>query len=349
MSNEYSAFKAARHFGRIEDLRKGILIYPTQIQIDLTNLCNHDCIYCFSKFTINKDSNTYFIDDKTVYKLLDDAVKLDIKSFHFTGGGEPFLHKSIYPILERTVRNNLEYGMVTNGTMIDFDKVELLKKMSWVRISIDASDSIMYYKLRAIDEFDKVISTVRKFRNQCQKTILGISFVVNPMNYGQILDFTRLGKDLGVHNIRFSIAWFPKKHPRFKTGYDMKKIKELIAKAEKLQTKDFKIFDLTKGRLSTFNCEDKDYTSCGYQHFTTVIGADSCIYPCCTLKYVSKANFGSLKEHSFQDIWLGNKRTKWLKTNYLKDMCSKNICWMEEKNKFIGYLIQEDVDHVNFV
>lgn len=339
----YSSFKAAYHLDRIKALRKNEIIYPTQIQIDLTNECNHKCAYCFSKFTIGNTIDS--INKKIVFKLLDDAKKLDIRSFHFTGGGEPFKHPNIYEILEKTISNDLEFGIVTNGTLIDFEKMEILKKMSWIRISVDASDKETYFKLRGIDEFDKIIQIIHIFSLQCPDTVLGLSFVINLLNYTQIVKFTELAKDLKVDNVRFSIAWFP----QCQNTYAMNEINGLIEQAKTLQTKDFRIFDLTKGRLDKFSLEDKDYISCGYQHFTTVIGADSNIYPCCTLKYNSEANFGSLKEHSFEEIWTGEKRRDWLKNNHLKNVCSNNICWMEDKNKFIGYLITKNPKHVNFI
>lgn len=344
MPNVYSPYKAAYHFDRISALRKRELVYPTQIQIDLTNRCNHKCIYCFSKFTLGHNTENDFVDTSVVFNLLDDAKKLGVKCFHYTGGGEPFLHRDIYAVLEKTIANGLEYGMVTNGTLIDFDRVDLLEKMSWIRISIDASDSIMYYRLRKVDEFDKTIKIAKNFVEKCPDTVVGLSFVINPMNYSQIIDFAKMAKDMSVDNVRYSIAWFPNWQDVY--GFD---IRGLMEETEELQDKNFKVFNLTKGRLDNFTPQDKDYNMCGYQHFTTVIGADSVIYPCCTLKYIAEASFGSLKTNRFQEIWEGERRKKWVDDKHLERVCSKHICWMEDKNKFIGYLIEENPNHVNFI
>ena len=343
MVDVYSPFKAAHHVERILTLRNGGLIYPTQIQVDITNECNHHCRYCFSQFTIGNTSDK--IDTTVMLKLLDDARDLDMRSFLYTGGGEPFKHDNIYEILERTIANNLDYAMVTNGSLIDFSREDLLKKMSWIRISLDAVDYKMYRSLRGVDEFDKAIGIVSEFSSRCPDTVLGISFVINPINYPKITEFARMGKKLGVDNVRFSIAWFPSRDG----AYPFDEIDTLLDEAKELQTKDFKVFDLTKGRLVNLSLEGKEYTSCGYQHFTTVIGANSNIYPCCTLKYQSEASFGDLKEQSFKDIWTGEKRINWLKRNYLAEVCSNNVCWMEEKNKFIDYLTTKNPKHVNFI
>jgi MoaA/NifB/PqqE/SkfB family radical SAM enzyme len=346
LNGVYSPFKAAHHIKMIMALRNKEMTYPTQIQIDLTNKCNHRCKYCFSKYTIGRVFDNVCVDKTTLFKLLDDAVKLGIKAFHYTGGGEPFLHSDIYEILEKTIANKLEYGMVTNGSLIDFKKSKVLKNMSWIRISLDAADAEMYSKLRGVYEFNKIIRVIEQFITQCPDTVLGVSFVINPINYSQIVDFAAMAKKLGVDNVRYSIAWTPK-------GWDnldeLAEVYDLLTEAKSYQSSTFKVFDLTKGRLDNFSLKDKEYSSCGYQHFTTVIGADCIVYPCCTLKYNEEASFGSIKEQSFKEIWEGERRRLWLVRDHLRDVCSKNICWMEDKNKFIGYLLEDNPRHVNFI
>ena len=238
MLNEiYSPYKAAHHLDRIVALRKGELVYPTQVQVDLTNQCNHHCVYCFSRFTINNGFGALHISRPVIFALLDDAVRLGIKSFHYTGGGEPFMHEDIYEILERTIANDLEFGMVTNGSLIDFKKSNLLKKMSWIRISLDATNSSMYHKLRGVDEFDKVVKVVKEFSLMFPDTILGLSFVINPLNYFQIVEFAEFGKDLGVDNVRFSIAWFPQGQQKYASIISV--VNKLLDMAKEIQTKDY--------------------------------------------------------------------------------------------------------------
>lgn len=340
--NEYSPYKAAHHLDRIWALRNKEIIYPTQIQVDLINLCNHKCPYCFTNYSVSNKNQK--IDETIMFGLLNDAVKLDIRSFHYTGGGEPFLHPKIYNILSKTIENGLEYGMVTNGTLIDFTHLDLLHKMSWIRFSMDASDADMYKKQRGVDEFSKAIDNIKAFVYFCTETVVGMSFVVNPLNYKQIVSFAELAKSLSIQNVRYSIAWSPNWKDE---AFDFPEINRLLSEAKKLETDTFKIFNLTNGRLQLFN--PSMYSVCGYQHFTTVIGADSNVYPCCTLKYIPETSFGSLKEQNFKGIWHGYRRMKWLSDNHLQETCSKNICWMTEKNKFIDYLLQPNPKHVNFI
>ena len=306
-------------------------------------------MYCFSNFTIGKDGGD-IIDKEVMFRLLDESLNLGINSFHFTGGGEPFCHPDIYDILGKVVANNFEFGMVTNGSlMAPFDRynLDIFNRMSWIRISVDASDADMYYKLRKVNGFKNLIKSIDFFSHYCPDTILGLSFVINPTNYRQIVDFAKLGKKLGVDNVRFSIAWMPRNGSKYE--FIMYRINRYLSEAKELETPNYKIFDLIRGRLENFELKDIEYSSCGYQHFTSVIGADGNVYPCCTLKYNPKSCFGNIKEQSFDDIWNGSRRKEWLKSNYLVNICSKNICWMQDKNKFIGYLLNNNPKHVNFI
>ena len=97
----YSPFKVVHNMDRIEDLKNGINIMPTQVQIDLTNSCNHRCAYCFYRCARNEYLNALFNDqDRIPYEimvsLIDELRKLGIGAIQYTGGGEPFKYGQIY-------------------------------------------------------------------------------------------------------------------------------------------------------------------------------------------------------------------------------------------------------------
>lgn len=345
--NVYSPYKAVHHLKRIQDLREFNLIYPTQVQIDLTNECNHHCLFCFYRYT-EKSNNLYFIKTERMLRLLDEFIELEIPSVHFTGGGEPFKHEGIYAILEKAFFNNIEVALVTNGTLIHPDEIDLVRKCSWIRISLDAATAHTYSITQGIEEedFHKAIDLIKTLvgKNSC---IVGLSFVVNPMNYVEIVDFVKLSKELGVNNVRFSVACTPKGINLYQGIWN--KIEKLIKEAKKHQDSDFRVFDLITGRLENLDIKQKEYSSCVYQHFTAVIGANGILYPCCMLKYNPIASLGSIEDKTFKEAWLGQERVKWLKSDYLNAVCDKNPCWMDAKNQFLGYLVESKPLHVNFI
>lgn len=350
----YSSHKAAHHLDRISALRKGEMIYPTQVQIDLTNSCNHKCPYCFYRHSRNEKLNALFnekdiIPTERMLKLVDEFKELGVPAVQYTGGGEPFDHPGIYEILDHTIKNGLEMAIVTNGGKVDPNRLDILEKCSWIRFSLDASSAAMHSITHGTDreDFDRIVSIIKALVDKKGPTVVGLSFVVNPINYKEMLNFTAMASKLGVNNVRFSVAYTPRGIDLFRDIWE--KIEDLAKQCRKFNTDKFKVFDLAREHLCNLDMRDKGYNFCGYQHFTAVIGADSVLYPCCTLKYNSVSNLGSLKDHSFKELWTGEKRTRWLKMDHLKAVCDKNPCWMDSKNKFIDYLIQNDPPHVNYI
>jgi len=354
MKEVYSPFKAAHHAEKIQQLKQGNLILPTQVQIDPTNRCNHACVYCFYRCAKDKRLNAKFkdsdhMDTNTLLNLMDEFVSLKIPAIQFTGGGEPLMHRDFHAILKKTVESKLQWSLVSNGSLLNFDYSNLYKTASWIRLSIDAASRGIYSLSQGVKEkdFDIVIENIKWLVQSCPKTRIGLSFVVNPINYKEIVDFTRLAKKLGASNVRFSVSYTPQGIEIFKERWDS--ILELAREAKKLQTDDFTVFDLITDHLMNLDMATKGYSTCGYQHFTSVIGADYIIYPCCTLKYTPIGNFGSLKDNTFEEIWFGEKRKKWLTSNHVSKVCDKHPCWMDKKNEFIGYLLANDPPDVNYI
>jgi MoaA/NifB/PqqE/SkfB family radical SAM enzyme len=350
----YSPFKAAHHLDRIAKLRKGELIHPTQIQIDLTNDCNHRCPYCFYRCAKTSTLNALFdeqdfIPADRMKELLDELEECGKPALQFTGGGEPFAHDEIYEILDKTVKKGYEYAIVSNGTLMDPSRMDLYKKASWIRISIDAATPETYVKSQGAkaEDFHDVMKLLRSLVVGCPDVIIGVSFTVSPINYKEIVAATELAEEAGVDNIRLSVAYTPKGIEIFRDKWD--EIEQLAHKAKKFETKEFKVFNLITSHLENLDFRQKGYSYCGYQHFTAVIGADQIVYPCCTLKYNSVTGFGSLKDRSFKDIWFGEERKLWLEYDHLKNVCDKHPCWMDAKNSFISYLVRNNAPHVNYI
>lgn len=352
----YSSHKAAHHLDRLKALREGKLIYPTQVQIDLTNECNHRCPFCFYRCAKNDRLNALFnekdvIPTEHVLKLLKEFKKVGIPAVQFTGGGEPFMHPGITEILQKTLDLGLELAVVTNGAKVKPEHLEMLARSVWVRFSVDASTPQIYAASQhsTEEDFHHVIATIKDLVSRRKgSSVIGMSFVISPINYKQIESFADMAKDLGVDNIRYSVAYTPRGIDLYRDIWE--EIKNRCYRTRRIQTEKFKVFDLAEDHLCNLDMRDKGYDFCGYQHFTAVIGADGCVYPCCTLKYnAAMTSFGNIKEQSFKDIWNGEKRAKWMKMDHLKYVCDKNPCWMDSKNKMISYLIKNNPPHVNYI
>lgn len=346
----YSSFKAAYHLDRLQKLRNGELILPTQIQVDLTNKCNHDCIYCFyhgvNKNIIESFDRKATMPFPTIMRLIDDMVRLKIPALQITGGGEPLVYPQIKEVLDRVNETDLELAMVSNGALMTDDIISRLHKLSWIRISVDAATDVTYAQTQntRVEEFKKVVTNIGKLTKELKNTVVGVSFVINPLNYKEIYQACKLYKELGVHNVRLSIAYTDDQNKIFEPF--MSEMIESARKARELNDENFRVFDLGYTHVIHL-AEKKNYKICGYSHLTAAIEANGNVRPCCTLKAATHSNFGNINDSSFDDIWFGETRKTWVE-KFNVNSCI--LCWMDDKNEFIDYIISsKKPDHVNFV
>src|SRR5262245_31680711 len=143
------------------------LAHLDQLWFQVTGtLCNLTCRHCFiSCSPHNRDFA--FLSLQEIEKLLEESRSLGVKEYYFTGG-EPFLHRDMVTILERT----LQYGpatVLTNGTVF---KDEWLTRLARVeadslyslelRVSIDGYNAEMNDPVRGEGTFARAMAGVEQ-------------------------------------------------------------------------------------------------------------------------------------------------------------------------------------------
>ena len=98
------------HFHQLEDAKA-----PVSVSIDPTNLCNHDCNFCYyagyKKKVPESMSATVLVD------VVRQCITMGVKSILFTGGGEPFMNKHL-PDIIKSYGNKIDMAVTTNGALI---------------------------------------------------------------------------------------------------------------------------------------------------------------------------------------------------------------------------------------
>lgn len=92
------------------------------IAIMITNNCNLNCYHCFRYENLGNE----IIDIKKVTKIAKIISKTPIKKLRLTGG-EPFLVEGIDEFIRAFSEQGIDTSIVTNGTLISKDVMELLK------------------------------------------------------------------------------------------------------------------------------------------------------------------------------------------------------------------------------
>lgn len=362
IDNPYSPLKIFHHVDRLEQLKQGKQIIPTQLQLIISDLCNHDCNFCayrWSGYTSNvlftKDAELAsfghnnpkrWIPRSKVFEILDDCVEMGIPSVQFTGGGEPTVHPNFGEVYSTAQSLGLQTALVTNGARLN-RFVEMAGKSSWVRVSIDAGYSDTYASMRNISEsnFQTVWNNIEELVETKKKDcILGIGFVVTNENWKGIIRCTKIARDAGCDNIRLSAVFQPEGEAYFDLFY--KEAALLCKEAKDLETKDFKVFNLFGDRLQDLHQRSPKYSFCGYQQFNTYIGGDLNVYRCCGYAYNPRGLIGSLKEQSFKELWFSEEKQKDFQSFNAKDC---EICQFNNKNETILYALHPNPAHINFV
>jgi molybdenum cofactor biosynthesis enzyme MoaA len=162
----YSPFKFVHHKDKIEFMKQGILVTPLQVQIVISNRCNHRCSFCayrLKNFTTNQLFNEIdVIPTDKVLEIIDDCVDMNVKAIQYTGGGEPTVHPECHKILAHTLNCGLDLALVTNGLALTSEMIHLLAAATWIRVSLDAATPNTYCSIRHVTKhaFSQVLDNI---------------------------------------------------------------------------------------------------------------------------------------------------------------------------------------------
>ena len=93
---------------------RGENIYPIELEIGLTNACNHRCIFCAVDYTGYQPDR---IDSQILIGNLETLAKKGVKSVIYAGEGEPLLHKEAPDIINKTKSFGIDAALSTNGVL----------------------------------------------------------------------------------------------------------------------------------------------------------------------------------------------------------------------------------------
>lgn len=155
-------------------------IAPRTLSLAITNKCNLNCSFCH----IEKGKTSLPVD--TIIKLCKEFDRLGTFDVAI-GGGEPLIHKDLPQICKR-IWNETSLGLsiTTNGTLLNRKLISELKNyVSFLRISIDSINPVVYKNIRNFD-IDLIASKLELLKD---KIPFGINTVINSQT---ILDLDKL-------------------------------------------------------------------------------------------------------------------------------------------------------------
>lgn len=360
----YSTLKAAWHIDRIEKMREGEQIVPVEIQLILSDYCNHDCHFCAYRASnglssegfrgLDKQGNPTHNPMRMMPKgkpeeILSHARGLGVKSVIFTGGGEPTAYPGHLQVFEHALALGLDCSLNTNGNVFRDGWKEVLPLFKYVRFSIDAGNDEEYSEIRRVKPgtYQKVL---RNLTELCEvvatsgsECVVGTGYVVTPDNYPNLMEGVMRIKATGAKYVRLAamqstdgVSAFGEHHQgALETCRD-------VAKFFNDKNDGFTVVNLFEEVLGT----RPDYEFCGFQQFVVYIGGNLKVYRCCYTAYTGLGEIGDLSDKTFLD-WFNSKEKKQLIEQFDARSCA--TCPLNGKNRTINYMIDPDPLHVNFV
>ena len=185
------------------------LVYPLHIDFEISSMCNLRCNMCV--MSLSKEESVKYgsgIPEKklrfeTFKAIIDEGVPLGLKSVGFIGVNEPLLQNDIEKWVEYAKRKGvLDIMFNTNGVLLNENMSERLIKSGLTRImiSLDASTSETYKKVRGSDDYHIVKRNIERFidiRKRFRQTlpIVRVSFIKMKGNIHDLKQFVELWQD----------------------------------------------------------------------------------------------------------------------------------------------------------
>ncbi len=174
---------------------------PKVVHIDITNNCNLNCLHCRVLDNYKELNLSYNLDFEVIKKVLKEIKELGSVEWISIGGGEPTIRQDLLNIIKFSSNLGFKTLLVTNGTLIDKNKVRELESagLTRVQVSIDGVNKETHEKIRGKNSFKRAMNSIIYFLNSRIETTIRI--VINKINYKEINDFIKYFAKIGVPSI----------------------------------------------------------------------------------------------------------------------------------------------------
>lgn len=158
-------------------------------QWHINERCNLRCIHCYQEgYNINHELSLDQL------KKIADKIFLTLKKWNNRGkialtGGEPFLKKELFPLMEYLEQNENIYkiGILTNGTLIDekiADRLKSFHKLDYIQVSLDGASEETNDFIRGKGSYKKAVDSLRLLHKKGINTHL--MFTVHKRNLQEV-------------------------------------------------------------------------------------------------------------------------------------------------------------------
>jgi len=284
---------------------------PTSVDVFITSRCNLNCIHCFSK---REKETTHELSIEELKSIFNQFEKLGVFEVRINGG-EPFLHPEIVEILKDLGRRRFRKVILTNGTLLDEEKVNLLKVSGVIpTVSLDDSEAEEHDIFRGVKgSFNCTVEALKLL--QKARVQYGINSCLHRMNFDRYSEIIDLAIRHGAYSIAFldlklsgrmkdNTAWLPSYDEYRKVMYGL-----MVAKIRYRRKIDvaLDVFLHCRNLEESIREVRKGYVSCQAGKNRLSIDSTGSIYPCNMVLSDPKWSMGNIRNERISDIWFSEK------------------------------------------
>ena len=202
------------------------LLRPTtqlaKIYIEITNLCNLDCITCMRNVWGEPPGK---MSDQTFERIFETVKGMSpLPTVFFGGYGEPLIHHRLVEWVKRIKALGARVEVITNGLLLTEERsLQFIRAgLDVLWVSLDGSSPESYADVRLGSSLPQVIENLKSLRRIRYKATdidntlpnLGIAFVAMKDNIADLPEVLRLGISLGAKQFSISnvLAHTPELH-----------------------------------------------------------------------------------------------------------------------------------------
>lgn len=189
MISELNYFKKRLINNKIHQ-KKDVTPFPKNALIELSNACNHFCIFCNNPRMKRKINN---LDVEVFKNFIKEGVKNGLEEVGLYATGEPFLTKNINEFIKESKTLGIKRVYLTsNGSLADLEKVKSAHEngLDSIKFSINAATKESYKIIHGKNDFDKVLNNLKKIYKwkikQKKKLQLLCSFIYTKKTFNEI-------------------------------------------------------------------------------------------------------------------------------------------------------------------
>lgn len=183
------------------------------ILIDLTNVCNYKCKFCwyhlneqFGLLRTYKDK-AYFFPFSKLSSFIDDLKYIGVKQITLTSEGEPTLHPDIKEIVKYIKNKGIILKLQTNGTYSHTLRDTLLQVDEiYINLSFILKKTFRILNPNVTNKNHKVIANILDIKRHRKRSKVVIVYILNRVNMHEIKDAVICFNKLGVDAVQFKLC-----------------------------------------------------------------------------------------------------------------------------------------------